>query len=40
MPPVSHEGYPTRADVLDYLSRYEQRYELPIRRPVRVEAVK
>ncbi len=40
MPPVSHEGYPTRADVLDYLSRYEQRYELPVRRPVRVEAVK
>lgn len=40
MPPVSHEGYPTRADVLDYLGRYEQRYELPVRRPVRVEAVK
>ena len=40
MPPPAHEGYPTRDDVLDYLSRYEARYEFPIQRPVRVESVK
>ena len=34
-----HEGYPTRDDVLDYLVRYEERYKLPVRRPVRVKAV-
>lgn len=39
MPPTAHEGYPTRDDVLDYLTRYEARYALPIRRPVRVDAV-
>jgi cation diffusion facilitator CzcD-associated flavoprotein CzcO len=39
MPPTSHKGYPTRDDVLDYLARYEARYELPIRRPVQVKAV-
>ncbi|OAI45146.1 pyridine nucleotide-disulfide oxidoreductase [Rhizomicrobium sp. SCGC AG-212-E05] len=39
MPPPVHPGYPTRDDVLDYLSRYEARYQLPIRRPVRVETV-
>jgi len=39
MPPPDHKGYPTRDDVIDYLTRYEERYRLPIRRPVRVEAV-
>jgi len=39
MPPPAHEGYPTRDDVLDYLSRYEARYEFPTQRPVRVESV-
>ncbi|MBW8295716.1 ArsO family NAD(P)H-dependent flavin-containing monooxygenase [Sphingopyxis sp.] len=39
MPPPAHEGYPTRDDVLDYLSRYEARYALPIQRPVRVTSV-
>lgn len=39
MPPPAHKGYPTRDDVIDYLTLYEQRYQLPIRRPVRVEAV-
>jgi cation diffusion facilitator CzcD-associated flavoprotein CzcO len=39
MPPSSQEGYPTRDDVLDYLTRYEARYQLPIRRPVRVAVV-
>lgn len=38
MPPTQHEGYPTRNDVLDYLTRYEARYELPIKRPVRVQS--
>jgi len=40
MPPPSHKGYPTRDDVLDYLSRYEERYKLPIQRPVRVETIR
>ena len=40
MPPLSHEGYPTRDDVLFYLARYEERYALPIRRPVQVESVR
>lgn len=39
MPPPNHQGYPTRGDVLDYLARYEERYQLPIRRPVKVLAV-
>lgn len=39
MPTPDHPGHPTRDDVLDYLSRYEVRYELPIRRPVRVRSV-
>jgi putative flavoprotein involved in K+ transport len=39
MPPPDHAGYPTRDDVLDYLTRYEARYQLPIRRPVRVETI-
>lgn len=39
MPPPAHEGYPTRSDVLDYLTRYEDRYQLPVRRPVRVSSV-
>lgn len=39
MPAPSHEGYPTRDDVLDYLGRYEARYDLPIQRPVHVQSV-
>lgn len=39
MPPTTHKGYPTRDDVMDYLTRYEARYQLPIRRPVQVTAV-
>src|SRR3546814_5118983 len=39
MPPPAHEGYPTRDGVLDYLARYEARYEFPIKRPVRVESI-
>ena len=33
-------GFPTREHVVDYLTRYEQRYDLDIRRPVRVSAVR
>ena len=32
-------GYPPRAHVVDYLTRYEDRYELSVVRPHRVEAV-
>ena len=31
---------PTRDDVIRYLSAYEQRYDLPVQRPVRVHAVR
>lgn len=33
-------GYPSRDEVVDYLTQYEARYELPVRRPVRVGAVR
>ena len=39
MPPPNHDGYPTRDDVLSYLTRYEERYHLPVRRPARVTRV-
>ncbi|MER7000429.1 ArsO family NAD(P)H-dependent flavin-containing monooxygenase [Streptomyces sp. NPDC000410] len=39
MPPQPGETYPDAAHVVDYLTDYEQRYELPVVRPVRVEAV-
>ena len=32
--------YPSRDEVLAYLAAYEERYHLPIRRPVRVQAVR
>lgn len=38
MPPVQ-DGYPSREHVVDYLSRYEARYQFPIERPVRVTSV-
>ncbi len=38
MPP-SKGGYPTRDHVVDYLTTYEQRYSLPVQRPIRVQAV-
>jgi len=31
--------YPTRAEAIEYLGRYEERYDLPIKRPVRVTAM-
>jgi cation diffusion facilitator CzcD-associated flavoprotein CzcO len=32
-------GYPLAAHVVDYLTRYEERYDLDVRRPVSVESV-
>ncbi|WP_225802127.1 ArsO family NAD(P)H-dependent flavin-containing monooxygenase [Streptomyces sp. NK15101] len=40
MPPQPGETYPDAAHVVTYLRDYEQRYELPVVRPVRVEAVR
>jgi glycine/D-amino acid oxidase-like deaminating enzyme len=34
------DGYPTRDAVIAYLAEYEQRYALPVVRPVRVHAVR
>ena len=41
MPPWDDaaRGYPSRAHVVDYLTRYEDRYELAVQRPRRVTAV-
>lgn len=39
MPPQDGETFPTAAHVTGYLRDYEQRYDLPIHRPVRVTAV-
>lgn len=38
MPTVA-DGYPSRDQVVDYLGQYEQRYRLPVLRPVWVEGV-
>jgi cation diffusion facilitator CzcD-associated flavoprotein CzcO len=34
------DAYPTRDEAIDYLRRYEERYDLRVRRPVRVTAVR
>ncbi|MGW6563939.1 ArsO family NAD(P)H-dependent flavin-containing monooxygenase [Streptomyces sp. NPDC054975] len=39
MPPQAGEVYPEAAHVVVYLTEYEQRYELPVVRPVRVTGV-
>ncbi|MFE7756809.1 ArsO family NAD(P)H-dependent flavin-containing monooxygenase [Streptomyces sp. NPDC057418] len=39
MPPQAAETYPGAAHVVDYLTDYEQRYDIPVLRPVQVEAV-
>jgi NADPH-dependent glutamate synthase beta subunit-like oxidoreductase len=39
MMPRGPDEYPTRGEVLDYLAEYERRYEVPVERPVRVDAV-
>ncbi len=38
MPPFA-DGYPTARHVVDYLAAYEKRYDVPVRRPVRVTEV-
>lgn len=40
MPEHSGSGYPPASHVVDYLTRYEKRYGLPVQRPVRVTAVR
>ncbi|MFE9738123.1 FAD-dependent oxidoreductase [Streptomyces sp. NPDC006477] len=39
MPPQAGETYPGAAHVVAYLSAYEERYDLPVHRPVRVSGV-
>lgn len=39
MPASQGDGFPTRDEVADYLTRYERRYDLPVERPVSVIAV-
>lgn len=40
MPPSEGEDFPAAAHVVDYLTRYEHRYDLPVHHGVRVSAVK
>ncbi|RRB15657.1 NAD(P)/FAD-dependent oxidoreductase [Larkinella knui] len=37
--PRTKEIYPTRLDVIDYLTQYEKRYDFPVQRPVQVQSV-
>lgn len=37
--PASENKFPLKSEVIDYFCRYEQRYEVPLERPVRVEHV-
>ncbi len=37
--PATAEAYPSRDQVIDYLTRYEARYALPVRRPVEVTSL-
>lgn len=39
MPQPEHAGFPTRNDVVAYLTAYEARYNLPVQRPVKVLTV-
>ena len=38
--PGSDAEYPTRGEALAYLTEYERRYEIPVRRPVHVDSVR
>lgn len=38
--PGKHDRYPTRDEVISYLTQYEERYQLPVIRPIEVEAVR
>lgn len=37
--PASENRFPLRTEVIDYLCRYEQRYGIPVKRPVKVDCV-
>jgi len=37
--PVTHDTYPSRNEIIHYLARYEERYHIPVRRPVHVKTV-
>ena len=39
MMPTTEQTYPTRNEVIDYLSAYEQRYQFLIIRPVHVDHI-
>jgi putative flavoprotein involved in K+ transport len=39
MMPRSENEYPGKQEVIDYLRQYEERYKLPVHRPVRVKSV-
>lgn len=39
-PMPQYPGYPPASHVVDYLERYEERYDLPVRRPVEVRNVR
>lgn len=40
MPAAADGGYPTASDTVAYLADYQQRYQLPVLRPVRAESVR
>ena len=37
--PATDQGFPSRDAVIDYLTRYEDRYSVPVRRPIQVNVV-
>lgn len=39
MMPPTQDGYPSRNHVIEYLNQYEQRYQFPVERPIRVSSV-
>jgi uncharacterized protein YceK len=39
MMPTTEHTYPTRNEVIEYLSAYEQRYQFPTIRPVHVDHI-
>lgn len=39
MPAATQDGFPTRDEVIDYLTRYETRYAFPVERPKTVASV-
>ncbi len=39
MMPKTEQTYPTRNEVIQYLSAYEQRYQFPVIRPIHVDHI-